>query len=330
MKRTSRYLLLAGLAFALRLSATAQCALTPAECPADPRYPYGSAEDSARRMGNPLLPREITMENRCRLAATEIMDQIASKEHWSYIELSEENGIGYNLANGSILKYPLRPPHWFTIHYQVVINEDSLHAWRSWLQDFAQRRMEAMTAAMKGNIDEKTANKQGEDFDKESQRMTFRYREGSIMIVEIEFNSDFARVVGKPAGTAPVTPVSGQILWLNNADPTLTITDYPGRSHHNAILLIGNWRRQPSGDYRPTWYFDKKATDEVSEKQIKSDQLQSIDVRLSGNPAAMKKWLADIDVAMFADGLSNTPDFTIPPPASAAYRSSSRNFFPIR
>jgi len=296
MNRTSRLLLLTGLSLTVRLTAMAQCALSPAECPDVHSYRYGDAEDSARRLGNPVLPREIALENRLRRIATGIMDQITTKEHWSYTELTEENSIGYNLADGSILKYPLRPPHWLTIHYQVVVNDDSLNAWRSWMQDFAQRRLDAMTAAMKGKTDEKTANKQGEDFDRESQRMTFRYLEASIMIVEMEFNSDFARVVGKPTGSAPAAPVSGQILWLNNANPDLSLADFPGRSHQNAVLLIGTWRRQPSGDYRPAWYFDKKATDEASDKRIKSDELQSIDVRLSGNPAAMKKCIADLPV----------------------------------
>jgi hypothetical protein len=167
---------LVALSLTIRFSATAQCSLTPAECPATPRYPYGSAEDSASRMGNPLLPREITMENQLRSIATGIMDEITTREHWSYTVLSEEYGSGYNLADGSVLKYPLRPPHWLTIRYQVIVDEDSLNAWRSWLQAFAQRRLDAMTAATKGQIDEKTANRQGQEFDKEQQRMTFRFR----------------------------------------------------------------------------------------------------------------------------------------------------------
>lgn len=293
---TRRLIVLAVLAFAGRFPAMAQCSLTPAECPVVLSHPYGSPEDSAQRMGNPLLPREITMENRLRRLATEIMDRISAREHWSYSVLSEEYGSGYKSGEGLILKYPLRPPHWLTIHYQVIVNEDSLRAWRSWLQDFAGRRLDAMTAAMKGRIDEKTANKQGEEFDREQQRMTFRYREASTMIVEIEFNSDFARMVGKPAGSAPATAASGQVIWENNPAPDPNATDFPGRVHANALLLIGNWRQDGSAGYRPTWYYDKRATDQVTEKRILSTELQSMDVRLSGNVAAMKKWLAGLPV----------------------------------
>jgi len=293
-------LLLAVLFFIIRWPAAAQCSLTPAECPAVLSHPYGSPEDSASRMGNPLLPREITMENRLRRLATGIMDRITAREHWSYTVLSENYGSGYNLADGSALKYSLRPPHWLTIRYQVVVDEDSLHAWRSWLQDFAQRRIDVMTAAMKGKIDEKSADKQGREFDKEQQRLTVQYREGSTMIVEVEFNSEFARIVGRPAGSAPATAASGQVIWENNADPDPNTVDFPARVHANAILLIGNWKRQADGGgYRPTWYYDKRATDEVSEKRIRSTQLQSIDVRLSGNAAAMRKWLADMSVQEF-------------------------------
>jgi hypothetical protein len=295
MKRIIRLLVL--VTFSVRCSFVfAQCALTPAECPAEPRYPYGSVEDSVQRMGNPLVPQEITLENRLRGVATRIMDQITAKEHWSYSVLSESNGIGYNLADGAVLKSSLRPPHWFTIQYQIIVDGDSLDAWRSWLQEFAQRRYAAFDAALKGRADEKTANKQGADLDKEEKQLSFRYREGSILIVEMEFNSNFARVVGVPNGSAPATAVTGQVIWTNNPDPSLTVTDFPGRSHRNAVLLVGSWRRQPSGDYRPAWYFDKRATDEVSEKRIRSDRVQSIDVRLSGNVGAMKKWLADVPV----------------------------------
>jgi hypothetical protein len=61
-------------------------------------------------------------------------------------------------------------------------------------------------------------------------------------------------------------------------------------------LLIGNWRQDGSAGYRPTWYYDKRATDQVTEKRILSTELQSMDVRLSGNVAAMKKWLAGLPV----------------------------------
>jgi hypothetical protein len=292
--KMNRLIALAVLAFVSRSPAMAQCSLSPAECPTVPTAPYGSPEDSAKRMGNPLLPQEVTMENRLRRIATGVMDRITAQEHWTYSVLSEDYSFGYNVDYGSPVKYPFRPPHWLTIHYQVIVNEDSLQAWRSWLQDFAQRRMNAFDAALKGKVDEKTAARETGELDKEEKRMTFRYREASILIVEIEFNSNFARVVGTPMGSVPATAASGQVIWLNNPDPSLAINDYPGRSHHNAVLLVGSWKREPTGSYRPTWDYDKQATDQVSEKRIKSDQVQSIDVRLSGNAAAMKKWIADL------------------------------------
>lgn len=128
--------------------------------------------------------------------------------------------------------------------------------------------------------------------------MTIRYGEACRIFVEFEFNSDYAKLDGSPGTGATPTTAEAQTVWLTNSDPVFNAVDFYERAHTNAVVLIGNWKRTADGSgYRPAWYGDRKSRDQVTEKRIKSDQLQSIDVHLSGNAAAIKKWLADLPPA---------------------------------
>jgi hypothetical protein len=117
------------------------CKASPAICPPNGWENWGNPEDSADRLGNPVLPREIAMENRLRLFTTRIMERIAAKEGWEVTQVEDGGSTGYRAADESVLTYNLRPPHWHMLTYQFIVNQDSMNAWRSWLVDFGQRRM---------------------------------------------------------------------------------------------------------------------------------------------------------------------------------------------
>ncbi|HXD76774.1 MAG TPA: hypothetical protein VN616_03145 [Puia sp.] len=288
------FLFLAG----AQLRLTAQCPLAPAECPVNGADQYGTADDSASRMSNPVLPLEIRFENRLRNWTNGVMDRITAKEHWTYTEISEEASSGFRADDYSVLKYPLRPPHWISLRYQVIIDGDSVKAWHDWLLAFAQRRLDATMAYAKQQTDYAAALKADDNFEKERQRMTIHYGEACRIFVEFEFNSDYAKLDGSPGAGATQTTISAQTIWLKNPDPVFNAVDFYERAHTHAVLLIGNWKRTADGSgYRPTWYGDRKSRDVVSEKRIKCDELQSIDVHLSGNVAAIKKCLADLSPA---------------------------------
>lgn len=138
------YLLL--LALAGSRTQAQECRFLPAECPVAGASDYGSPDDSVSRLGNPVLPLEIMMENHLRKEATGLVSRIAKKEGWDYVLLSEEASSGARDQNDQVLAYPLRPPHWILFHFELVVDPDSLKAWKDWLMDYSQRGLEGIKA----------------------------------------------------------------------------------------------------------------------------------------------------------------------------------------
>lgn len=286
---------------------TAQCDFRPAECPVPGADQYGSSDDSISRLGNPVLPREITMENRLRRWTADLMDRMTKKEHWRYTELSEDVSSGARADDESVLAYPLRPPHWMVIHYEVIINDDSLAAWMNWLTTFAQRRLDATmeyakqqtsgaatSASMAANS--KAAEKQDKDFEDERRRMAIHYHDASLIFVEFEFNIDYVKFFGAPPATLAPPAMSGTAtVWFNNPNPVFNGVELSERCHSSAVLFAGDFKRLPDGQsYQPVWRANKAATNFSTPKTIKSDQIQSVDCHFSGNMPAIRKALADL------------------------------------
>jgi hypothetical protein len=126
----------------VNFEASAQaCKASPAICPTNGWEEWGTPDDSVSHLGNPVLPQEIGMENRLRKFTTRIMESIAAKEGWEVTQVEDGGSSGHRAADGSVLAYNLRPPHWYAFTYQFIVNQDSMAAWRNWLVDFGQRRM---------------------------------------------------------------------------------------------------------------------------------------------------------------------------------------------
>ena len=120
----------------------AQCPYYPADCP-DKDYPNADrAEDSIGKLDNPLVPQEIAMENRLHEFVAAIMTRLAEKEHWDAVEITEGGAPGFRAPDESVLLYEKRPPHWFSITWQCIVNNDSLQKWKSWLTGFSERRLQ--------------------------------------------------------------------------------------------------------------------------------------------------------------------------------------------
>ena len=120
------------------------CKASPAICPPNGWENWGSPDDSVDHLNNPVLPREVGMENRLRQFTTRIMEGIAAKEGWEVTQVEDGGSSGFRAADGSVLAYDLRPPHWYLFTYQFIVNQDSMAAWRGWLADFGQRRMNSV------------------------------------------------------------------------------------------------------------------------------------------------------------------------------------------
>ena len=259
-------LLFAGLCF----NGFAQpCKYFPADCPETRSDPYGSPEDSISRLDNPVIPQEIRMENRLRNQLTEMMNRIAAKEGWEVAELSEDLASGARDANGNVLSYPMRAPHWMQFHFQFIVNADSLKAWSSWLMEFTQRR-----------LDNARAGKPDGGFEGERNRQRVHFRDVSLLVVEVGINMNFAKIVDGVA--AP--ELSAGPMWMSNGAPDPIAVDLFNRSRQCALLLKGDWKRVNGGFVAGF----------ANNKTMKCDAVQSLSVHLSGNSGAIRRWLGDV------------------------------------
>jgi hypothetical protein len=138
-------LLFSGLAS--RASAQA-CRLSPADCPA---AGLEYARSDSIRIGNGLLPREVAMQDAMRTLVTRMIRQAGERLHWDVTELDEVTNLG-PLQSAST-PYAQRSPRGFGIAFQFIVSDDSLRAWRQWMQDFNRRYRQAGAAGFKDAAD---------------------------------------------------------------------------------------------------------------------------------------------------------------------------------
>jgi hypothetical protein len=341
----------------VRPASAQSCALFPADCPVNGADSYGTEDDSTSRLGNPVIPQEITMENRLRRWMASMLGHMADNQGWQLVQISEGGSSGFRAADESVLKYPLRPPHWYVATWEFIVNNDSLKAWNDWLQQFGQQRLDRLnqntasqTAAYdrskpyRDSVDRYTqlmgqymqdhitqyqkdlaaGNKAGtnayekavtgyqkksdyftqkiadmskdpgaekDDADAETLRkkQTIHFRDATVLVVEFEFNNEYAKTAGSATGFAAGAPI-----WYSNTDPDPIAVNFFDRSRTNVLVLEGEWKMKADnyGGYRPAFYFDKTSVDKTTPKRIKCDQVQTIDIHLSGNQQAIRKFLA--------------------------------------
>jgi hypothetical protein len=265
------------------------------------------------------------------------------------------------------LEYSLRPPHWFTITWRIVVNRDSLNKWLEWLNDLGTRskanmdeyanKMDGVKDLYKSYMDsanhyvdlkanymnlhyeeytkaltagDKTAiaayekgmaaydnkmnafvkkagdlqkdpgaEKAQNNIQDERQKMSLIFRESTVLLIEFSFNPD--RIVLSdcvPVKATPAIPGFKLLRWYDNPNPDLTLNLSTFLHSKNiAIGLLGGWNTIPDakGDYSPLFRFNKTASDKLTPKKIKSDQLQSLCIYGSGNKSAIQKLFADLD-----------------------------------
>lgn len=111
------------------------CAQFPAPCPHNEEITQ-AMDFAGREEGNTVTPQEMAMESKLRNAFTEMLHRVARQKHWQLYELMESD---FDRPNSSIsfdkwraTPYKKRPPHAYFISFIVIVNKDSLQAWRDW------------------------------------------------------------------------------------------------------------------------------------------------------------------------------------------------------
>lgn len=119
------------------------CAWFPAPCPHESEITNAQSY-TERSQDNKVTAQELAMESNLRNTLTDILQKLARQKHWQLYELNESgfdrpnSMIGY--AKWETIPYEKRPPHGYSISFILVVNKDSLKAWRDWYtNDLAQQ-----------------------------------------------------------------------------------------------------------------------------------------------------------------------------------------------
>jgi hypothetical protein len=132
-------------------SARAQdCPQYPAVCPGD----TDAIRDEEKCRHAFIIHKEFELQNSLRSTATAELERIADLKKWTFYVHEEWSDGESNL----ILKEndPLKPldethrgPHPFYISFIVIVNDDSLHAWRNWLHSELTDKSNALVKNLK-------------------------------------------------------------------------------------------------------------------------------------------------------------------------------------
>jgi len=271
------------------------CSWFPADCPSDRQLP-----DSAERLGNPVIPAEVSMEIRLHDFLTALMQKEAEKKSWKVYQFDESAGSGYlNTERIGPLADHLRPPHEYEISFIFIVDTDSLQAWQHWQQDFLTNMQEEIKKMTTNNNYSKFAGLQDLKRKKEE-----GFRNASMLRVKIEINTadavasaiteDFHRT-----GQLNVSHAAFATQYHNDRTDEKAIFDLNQfkRCTDLAFLLFGNWTIRPDGSdfYHPIYKSDKKNIDLTTVKTIQSDVVRVIAMHVEGSPRYINSFLQSLD-----------------------------------
>jgi hypothetical protein len=278
------------------------CPFKPADCPDKDYANADLTADSADRILNPLVSQEVTMEYRLRQLTGDFVRQLAAQQHWeSPVELYEGGSSGVRTPAGEVLAYPLRPPHWVTITWEVIVNKDSLAAWTDWTANLMQRiqiQVEQYRQAASSPAALQKVGKDIDDLQKEKKTRNLQFRDATVLLIQFEFNPDRTEnIESKPAGDQTIPGCTLAKKYYSAEPDILDAVNSFTHSHNLALVLVGPWNTKLTangygGYYEAPFYRNPAARDHTSQKKIRCDQVQGISIYLSGNKAAIEKVLS--------------------------------------
>jgi hypothetical protein len=271
------------------------CSHFPADCPSDRQLP-----DSADRLGNAAIPEEISMEIRLRDFLSGLLQEVADKKGWEFYIYEESNSSGFlNADRTGPLPFEFRPPHSYDLSFIIIVDQDSLRAWKQWDQNFAADIVEESKKMIANNDYSGLPKIQAMQKD-----VTGRYRDCVQLRVGFQINPGSA-IISSITEHIHVTghlniPHAALALQSQN-DKTdelaiFTLNQF-SRSKDLAFLLFGNWIPKPDAYqyYRPAYRLDKTNTDLVTPKKIRSDKVRTIAMHVEGSPRYINQFLQLLD-----------------------------------
>jgi hypothetical protein len=271
------------------------CRYYPADCPSDRQMP-----DSADRFGNPVTPKEVSMEIRLNGFLSDLMQTQADKKGWEIYRFDESGGSGYlNADRSGPLASSLRPPHDYETSFIFIVNADSLRAWKEWETNF-NNNMLAEFEKMKSNNDfsgvakvQESKKNKTESYRNATQiRVTFQINPGDAIASSITENIHRTSLLNVPHAV-----LAFQVHNDKMDERAIFDLDQFTRCSDQAFLLFGDWNTKPDGYqyYRPAYQTDKKNTDLVTPKVVSSDKVRTIAMHVEGSPLYINQFLQSLD-----------------------------------
>lgn len=146
------------LAFLCLFSACAcgqDCNLYPADCPHESSIE--SSKDSNTNFSNHVLPVEMAMMEKLRNFFSETFSRIAESQHWQLVEFNEISAVAACAKTGDI-PLPLRAPFSFEISFLLVVQPDSLAAWKRWADAFKEKILQQTSERVQSLQNNASAN----------------------------------------------------------------------------------------------------------------------------------------------------------------------------
>jgi hypothetical protein len=118
------------------LSYAQDCDWYPADCPHESSIE--SSKDSNANLANHVLSAEMAMMDRVRNFFSENFARIAASQHWQLVEFNENSTVAACAKTGGI-PYPLRAPFIYNISFLLMVQPDTLGAWKKWADEFKEK-----------------------------------------------------------------------------------------------------------------------------------------------------------------------------------------------
>ena len=189
------------------------CTYWPAPCPNTDAI--STADDWTPRMkDNIALIQELKFEKKMRLQLYSILAEAAKRNHWELYELTEEAYDGppspsISYGEWESTPYEKRPPASDDITFIIIVNKDSLSAWKNWEIEF-QSQMDNSAQQY---------NSAAEDADKDPLIKAYSDSENHYIDLETKYSDDHEKQYLKDIqdnNTAAIKEHKKKVKWLSD------------------------------------------------------------------------------------------------------------------
>jgi len=280
-------------------SSFGQCDYYPADCSSDGQLP-----DSSERFGNPVIPQEVSMEIRLHQFFSDQLQKIADKKKWAMYVFNESGGSGYLNANRlGPLDFKFRPPHDYEISFIVIVDQDSILAWKNWLKEYTGYMQDQIEKA-KGSGDMTTYMSGFDKMKAVLKSKTESYRNASMLRVKFEINpwSTAVSTITENLRITMMAPVPHSLVAIrahNDKTDDHGIYDLNQFTRCNdfVFLLFGAWIAKPVSDlnYFPLYHPGDKHMDVTTVKTVPCDQVRAIAMHVEGDPKYISQFIQSLD-----------------------------------